>query len=125
MKTRTDNANQAPADGSQDPEEAAIVILSQGNTNQDTCSQEHLQIDTVSQRQVTMDDEGLRPGARGITTQTIPSRCVRSPRRLLELLKTKYGQDGYNVEMRHNVYTVVTRDGKGKLSQASLLELSW
>lgn len=71
------------------------------------------------QRTATIQPSAHQRG-RGTTTQTIPSRYVSSPRRLLDLLKSKYGEDGYTVEMRHNTYTVVTRYGRGKLSQEEI-----
>ncbi|KAK3313293.1 hypothetical protein B0H66DRAFT_606562 [Apodospora peruviana] len=43
--------------------------------------------------------------------QRIHSRLVSSPKNLLRLLKWMYGDDGFYVEMRHNVYSVARFHG--------------
>lgn len=137
MTTQAENAapNRGSADGSLNqvqPEEAVLGLVSNNKKSiqQNACSRESKQpeADAVAQNLNGAGDSpaSLISGEKsihrrgGTTTQTIPSRCVRSPRRLLEVLKAKYGENGYAVEMRHNVYTVVTRDGKGKLSQEDI-----
>ncbi|KAK4215509.1 hypothetical protein QBC37DRAFT_419070 [Rhypophila decipiens] len=111
--------NRGPANGSlgqAEPEEAVLNLIPTSTTS-DPCSRELEQLEADSKegqnRPRIIPPASIMSG----TTQTIPTRCIRSPRRLLEVLKTKYGEGGYTVEMRHNVYTVVTRDGKGKLSE--------
>ncbi|KAK3313295.1 hypothetical protein B0H66DRAFT_348449 [Apodospora peruviana] len=93
-----------PADGSPEEPEEAVTLNNVSEQPDSRKDKRIILVPSATSRRFT-------------STQSIPCRNVRSPQRLLEVLETKYGKDGYNVEMRHNVYTVTISSNRTKLSQ--------